>query len=141
MMVEMLSSPHDQLLARLDLSTHGILCHPQLPSTLAMSFSQVLDLLAMSLNSPRKEEMLEWLLTCPWHGLSPSQQEDCLAKMTYSGRKMVMWLAFSAISKYIELVTSAWAEIGKIVGMVWRLETRLSRLWGLRTGWTRWRSS
>ena len=40
----------------------------------------------------------------------------------------------SAVSKYIELVTSAWAEIGKIVGMVWRFETRLSRLWGLRTG-------
>jgi hypothetical protein len=98
-MVKLLSSPHDQLLARLDLSTHGILCHPQLPSTLAMSFSQVLDMLAMSLNSPRKEEMLEWLLTCPWHGLSPCQQEDCLAKMIYSGRKLVMGLAFSAISK------------------------------------------
>jgi hypothetical protein len=74
-----------------------------------MSFSQVLDLLAMSLNSPRKEEMLEWLLTCPWHGPSPSQQEDCLAKMIYSGRKLVMGLAFSAISKYIELVNSAGA--------------------------------
>jgi hypothetical protein len=117
-MVELLSSPHDQLLARLDLSTHGILCHPQFPSTLAMSFSQVLDLLAMSLNSPRKEDMLEWLLTCPWHGLSPSQQEDCLAKMIYSGRKLVMGLAFSAVSKYIALVTSAGAEIGKSVGMV-----------------------
>ena len=92
-MVELLSSPHDQLLARLDLSTHGILSHPQLPSTLAKSFSQVLDLLAMSHNSPMKEEMLEWLLTCPWHGLSPSQQEDCLAKMIYSGRKLMMGLA------------------------------------------------
>ena len=66
-MVELLSSPHDQLLARLDLSTHGILSHHQLPSTLAKSFSQVRDLLAMSYNSPRKEEMLEWLLTCHWH--------------------------------------------------------------------------
>ena len=27
-MVELLSSPHDQLLARLDLSTYGILSHP-----------------------------------------------------------------------------------------------------------------
>jgi len=68
-----------------------ILSHP----TLAMSYSQVLVLLAMSHNSPRKEEMLEWLLTCPWHGLSASQQEDCLAKMIYSGRKLVMGLAFS----------------------------------------------
>ena len=92
-MVKLLSSPHDQLLARLDLSTHGIHSHPQLPSTLAKSFSQVLDLLAMSHNSPMKEEMLEWLLTCPWHGLSPSQQEDCLAKMIYSGRKLMMGLA------------------------------------------------
>jgi hypothetical protein len=47
--------------------------------------------------------MLEWLLTCPWYGLSPSQQEDCLAKMIYSGRKLVMGLAFFTISKYIEL--------------------------------------
>ena len=82
-----------------------------------MFISQVLDLLAMSHNSPMKEEMLEWLLTCPWHGLSPSQQEDCQAKMIYSGRKLVMGLVFSAISKYIELVTSAGAEVGKSVGM------------------------
>ena len=58
--------------------------------------------------------------------------------MIYSGRKLVMGLAFSAISKYIELVTSAGAEVGKSVGMV--LETRLSLPLGLRTGWTRWRS-
>ena len=38
-----------------------------------------------------------------WHRLSPSQQEDCLAKMVFSGRK----LAFSTISKYRELVTSS----------------------------------
>ena len=38
-MVELLSFPHEQLLARLDLSTHCMLSHPQLPSTLAMSFS------------------------------------------------------------------------------------------------------
>jgi hypothetical protein len=68
-MVELLSSPQDQLLARLDLSTHDILIHPQLTSTLAMSYSKVLDLLAMSHNSPKKEDMLEWLLTCPWQGL------------------------------------------------------------------------
>ena len=105
-----------------------------------MSFSQVLDLLARSYNSPRKEEMLEWLLTCHWHGLSASQQEDCLAKMIYSGRKLVMGLALSAIGKYIELVTSAEAEVGNSVGMVGRLETRLSRPWGVRTGWTLWRS-
>ena len=74
-MVELLSSPHDQLLARLVLSTHGILSHPQLPSTLvAMSYSQVLDLLAMSHNGP-----MVAMPTCPWHGLSPSQQLDCLA--------------------------------------------------------------
>ena len=58
-----------------------------------MSYSQVLDLLAMSHNSPMKEEMLEWLLTSPWYCLSPSQQEDCLAKMIYSGRKLMMGLA------------------------------------------------
>ena len=45
--VELLSSPHNQLPARLDLSTHGIFKHPQLPSTLALSFIQVLDLLAI----------------------------------------------------------------------------------------------
>ena len=41
--------------------------------------------------------------SCCWHCLSPSQQEDCLAKMVFSGRK----LAFSTISKYRELVTSS----------------------------------
>ena len=45
-------------------------------------------------------------------------QEDCLAKMIYSGRKLVVGLAFSATSKYIELVTSAGAEVGKRLGMV-----------------------
>ena len=38
--------------------------------------------------------------------------------MIYSGRKPVMGLAFSAISKYLELVTSAAAGVGKSVGMV-----------------------
>ena len=71
-MVKLLSSPHDQLLARLDLSTHGILSHPQLTYTLAMSFSQVLDLLSMSHNSLRKEETLEWLLTS--HRRFPRQE-------------------------------------------------------------------
>ena len=47
--------------------------------------------------------------------------------MIYPGRKMVGGLAFSATSKYIELLTSAGAEVGKIMGMV--LETRLSRPW------------
>ena len=83
-----------------------------------MSFSQVLNLLAMSHNSPRKEERLEWLLTCPLHCLSPSKQENCLVKMVFSGRKLLMWLAFSAINKYIELVwsvvTSSGAEVVKI---------------------------
>ena len=37
---------------------------------LAMSYSQVLDLPAISHSSPMKDEMLEWLLSCPWHGLS-----------------------------------------------------------------------
>jgi hypothetical protein len=74
-----------------------------------MSYSRVLVLLGMSLNSPMK-----WLLTCPCHGLSPSQQQDCLAKMS----KLVMGLALSAIGKYIELVTSAEAEVGNSVGMV-----------------------
>ena len=60
-------------------------------------------------------------------GLAPCLQEDCLAKMIYSGRKLVVGLAFSATSKYIEVVTSAGAEVGKIVGMV--LETRLSWPW------------
>ena len=46
-MVELLSSPHDQL-SILDLSTQGILSHPQLTSLLmALSFSQVLDPLVM----------------------------------------------------------------------------------------------
>ena len=50
--VELLSFPHDQLLARLDLfSTIGILKHPQLPSTLALSFIHVLDLLVMCMCS------------------------------------------------------------------------------------------
>ena len=88
-----------------------------------MSYIQVLDLLAMSHNSPSKE----WLLTGPWQDISPSQQEYCLSKMTYPGRKMVGGLAFSATSTYIELLTSAGAEVGKIVGMV--LETRLSGPW------------
>ena len=47
--------------------------------------------------------------------------------MIYSGRKLVVGLAFSATSKYIELLISAGAEVGKNVGMV--LETRLSRPW------------
>ena len=47
--------------------------------------------------------------------------------MIYSGRKLVVGLAFSATSKYIEVVTSAGAEVGKRVGMV--LETRLSWPW------------
>lgn len=38
--------------------------------------------------------------------------------MIYSRRKLVMGLAFYAISKYIELVTSAGAEVCKNVGMV-----------------------
>ena len=38
--------------------------------------------------------------------------------MIYSVRKLVIWLAVSAISKYKELVTSAEADIGKSVGMV-----------------------
>ena len=87
-MVEQMSSPHDQCLGRLDLSTQGILGHPHLHSaTLVMFYSQALDLLAMSHNSTRREEMLEGLLTCPLHGhdLSSRKQEDCLAKMIYSG--------------------------------------------------------
>jgi hypothetical protein len=62
--------------------------------------------------------------------------------MIYSGRKLVMGLAFSAISKYIELVTSAEAEVGKSVGMVLEVGEQVVRAlsWGLRTGWTRWRS-
>ena len=89
-----------------------ILSHP----TLAMSYSQVLVLLAMSHNSPRKEEMLEWLLTCPWHGLPG--QDDLLREEAGDGAGL-----FYAISKYIELVTLAGAEVCKNVGMVlegWR---------------------
>jgi hypothetical protein len=40
-----------------------------------------------------------------WHCLSPSQQEDCLAKMVFSGRKLAF--SISTISKYRELVTSS----------------------------------
>ena len=47
--------------------------------------------------------------------------------MIYSGRKLVVGLAFSATSKYIEVVNSAGAAVGKIVVMV--LETRLSWPW------------
>ena len=64
---------------------------PQLPSTLSFYHSQVLDLLAMSLNIP-KQEMME--------GLPPRQQEDSRDKMINSGN-MVMWQAFFASSKYI----------------------------------------
>ena len=53
---------------------------------------------------------------------SPSQKEDCLSKMIYSGGKLVLGLVFSATSKYIELVTSAGAEVGKSVGMVLEVE-------------------
>jgi hypothetical protein len=63
-----------------------------------MFFSQVLDLLAMSHNSPRKEEMLEWLLTCHWHGLSAGHL-DCQAKMIYSGRKLVMGLWYQQVHR------------------------------------------
>ena len=49
---------------------------------------------------------------------SPSQKEDCLSKMIYSGGKLVLGLAFSAISKYIEMYTSAVVEVGKSVGVV-----------------------
>ena len=42
--------------------------------------------------------------------------------MIYSGGKLVLGLAFSATSKYIELVTSAGAEVGKSVGMVLEVE-------------------
>jgi hypothetical protein len=97
-MVELLSSPQDRLLARLDLSTHGIFSHPQLSSTLAMSFSRVLDLMAMSQNSLRKEEMLDLLLTCPWQGLSPSQQEDCMADREFFLPKLSKFAVKVAVS-------------------------------------------
>ena len=55
-LVDLLSSTCNQLLVRLDLSCHDILSPPQLPSTLlAMSYTQVMDLVAMSHNSHRKE--------------------------------------------------------------------------------------
>ena len=44
-----------------------------------------------------------------------------------SGRKLVLGLAFSATRKYIEVVTSAGAEVGKSVGIV--LESMLSWPW------------
>ena len=71
---------------------------------------------------------------------SPSQKEDCLSKMIYSGGKLVLGLAFSATSKYIELVTSAGAEVGKSVGMVLEVGDEAIQTLGVRTGWTRWRS-
>ena len=117
-LVKLLSSPCDQLLVRLDLSCHDILSPPQLPSTLlAMCYTQVMDLVAMSHNSHRKE-MLEWLLVTPWQKLSPQEQEDYLAKIIYSGRKLVTGLAYSALCKYIELVTSAGPQTGWSVGLV-----------------------
>ena len=47
--------------------------------------------------------------------------------MIYSERKLVVGLAFSAISKYIEVVNSAGAEVGRSVGIV--LESMLSWPW------------
>ena len=93
-LVELLSSPYDQLLVRLDGCHLGNLRTPQLFSTfLAMSYSHILDLFAMSHNSDRKEEMLVWILVCPWQKLSLQEQEDCLDKIIYSGRMLVMNLA------------------------------------------------
>ena len=63
-----------------------------------------------------------------------------IAWLRSTQRKLTMGLAFSAISKYIEMYTSAVVEVGKSVGGWCRLENRLSRPWGLSTGWTRWRS-
>ena len=93
-MVELLPSPHDQLLVRLDLATSGILDQPKLPSTMAMSFSNIMSVMAMSHINSRQEEVLMWLLDCPWNDLSSSQKEDCLSKMIYTGRKLVTSLAY-----------------------------------------------
>ena len=41
-----------------------------------------------------------------------------MAKMIYTGRKLVTNLAYSAVMKHIELDTSAGAEIGRSVWMV-----------------------
>ena len=46
----------------------------------------------------------------PWHGLSCSQQEYCLAKMIYSQMVLVRGLAFSATSKNI--VETLWLWLG-----------------------------
>ena len=51
-----------------------------------------------------------WLLNCSWNDLSSSQKENCMAKMSYSGWKLVKSLAYSAPMKYIELLTSAGVE-------------------------------
>ena len=51
--------------------------------------------------------------------------------MIYSGRKLVMGLAFSAISKYIELVTSAGAEGGTSVGMVLEVGDQVVHAFGI----------
>ena len=41
-----------------------------------------------------------------------------IAWLRSTQRKLTMGLAFSAISKYIEMYTSAVVEVGKSVGMV-----------------------
>ena len=54
-MMEMLSSPHDQLLVRLEFASSGILYHPRLPLAIVMvmSFSNIMTGMAMSHNNFR----------------------------------------------------------------------------------------
>ena len=47
--------------------------------------------------------------------------------MIYSGRKLVVGLAFSATSKYIEVVTSAGAEVGNAM-LALGVEDRLVKM-------------
>ena len=117
-LVEMISSHQDKLLLKLDLAKYSLLSHPYLPPNLVLSHSYILDLVTMSHTSPMKEEILEWLLSCPWKDFSPSQKEDCLAKIIYTGRNLVEGPAHVALMKYIELVTAEGPDLGKSVGMV-----------------------
>ena len=45
-------------------------------------------------------------LSVEWNDVSSIQEEDCMAKMIYTGRKLVTNLAYSALMKHIELGTS-----------------------------------
>ena len=66
------ASPHDQLLVRLDWASTGVLDHPKLLSTMVISCSNTVSVMAMANINSRLDEVLMWLLNYPWNDLSSS---------------------------------------------------------------------